>query len=338
MKTALLIFDQPSLDYLFTIINKHSLDIYSNHPVDNLTIHNPKTFTTHCHQYSKIVVHNAPAHYLKYYGVYDKMCLLSEVTPAYFAQNTHPNPKPIIPKIIHFMWLSNDNSPVPNKYESNINRWKELHPDYKIKFWNNDKVSKLLTVYPQYASTYNNCGLIISKCDFSRMLILYHYGGWYFDLDFYAKKSLNSLQAEIILVREIAEQEVWGPKLYNGALGCIKKYEFIKGWIDQMVTNLQSGDVLHKVQSVTGPLAFMKYYQGCLFKPVLTNSCYLLPYSGSGFQNKHCKNIEPVAYTLWTEGSEWSSSCNYMSSVAGEYWWIVVLILIVLVLILVYTS
>lgn len=40
----------------------------------------------------------------------------------------------MIPKIIHFCWLSNDE--YPSKIAYCINSWKEKLPDYEIRLWN----------------------------------------------------------------------------------------------------------------------------------------------------------------------------------------------------------
>lgn len=39
----------------------------------------------------------------------------------------------MIPKIIHYCWLSDD--PLPAKYQEYIDEWKQLMPDYTIKKW-----------------------------------------------------------------------------------------------------------------------------------------------------------------------------------------------------------
>ena len=39
----------------------------------------------------------------------------------------------MIPKIIHYCWLSND--PLPEKIKMCISTWKEIMPDYEIKLW-----------------------------------------------------------------------------------------------------------------------------------------------------------------------------------------------------------
>ena len=35
----------------------------------------------------------------------------------------------MIPKIIHYCWLSDN--PIPAEYQAYINEWKEIMPDYK---------------------------------------------------------------------------------------------------------------------------------------------------------------------------------------------------------------
>ena len=40
----------------------------------------------------------------------------------------------MIPKIIHFCWLSGD--PYPEKIRKCMKTWKKVMPDYEIKLWN----------------------------------------------------------------------------------------------------------------------------------------------------------------------------------------------------------
>lgn len=42
----------------------------------------------------------------------------------------------MIPKIIHYCWLSND--PIPEKLQEYMKSWKEKLPDYEFKLWNFD--------------------------------------------------------------------------------------------------------------------------------------------------------------------------------------------------------
>lgn len=49
--------------------------------------------------------------------------------------------------------------------------------------WSRDDVEDLLEDYPEYKELYDNFRYDIQRIDFARLLILYHHGGLYLDLD-----------------------------------------------------------------------------------------------------------------------------------------------------------
>lgn len=44
----------------------------------------------------------------------------------------------MIPKIIHYCWLSDN--PIPAEYQAYINEWKEIMPDYTFKKWDRQAI------------------------------------------------------------------------------------------------------------------------------------------------------------------------------------------------------
>lgn len=46
----------------------------------------------------------------------------------------------MIPKIIHYCWLSND--PIPSNIQHYMDSWKKYLPDYEFIHWNFDKFDK----------------------------------------------------------------------------------------------------------------------------------------------------------------------------------------------------
>ena len=46
----------------------------------------------------------------------------------------------MIPKIIHYCWLSND--PIPAKLKKCMDSWKKQLPDYEFMLWNFDRFAK----------------------------------------------------------------------------------------------------------------------------------------------------------------------------------------------------
>lgn len=96
-----------------------------------------------------------------------------------------------IPKIIIQTWKDNN---IPNKYKNDINSIKNYNKDYKFLFFNDNDIDKFIKDnYPKYYISYNKLPVIIQKIDFFRYIAIYHYGGFYFDLDITGFKSFNDL-------------------------------------------------------------------------------------------------------------------------------------------------
>lgn len=86
-----------------------------------------------------------------------------------------------IPKIIIQTWKTHD---IPNNYKSDVNSLKKLNPDFEYKFFSDEEIVKFLKeFYPEYYKTYQKLPIKIQKIDFFRYIAVYHYGGFYFDLD-----------------------------------------------------------------------------------------------------------------------------------------------------------
>lgn len=96
-----------------------------------------------------------------------------------------------IPKIIIQTWKNNK---IPEKYRQDLMSVKEKNPDYTIMFFTDDDIESFFQdYYPEYYSTYKNLPITIQKIDFFRYVAIYHYGGFYFDLDMTCMYCLDDL-------------------------------------------------------------------------------------------------------------------------------------------------
>jgi mannosyltransferase OCH1-like enzyme len=113
----------------------------------------------------------------------------------------------MIPKIIHYSWISND--PYPEKIQKCIDSWKEKLPDYQFINWNRDtfdfdSVQWLREAYEDKNWAY--CA------DFLRIQALYHYGGIWLDTDVEVIKSFNDL---LDLPYFLGVEPFFGEKKFN---------------------------------------------------------------------------------------------------------------------------
>jgi mannosyltransferase OCH1-like enzyme len=87
-----------------------------------------------------------------------------------------------IPKIIIQTWKTNI---IPLKYKNDVNSIKKYNPNYKYLFFNDDDIEKFLIEHYKdtYYQSFKKLPVVIQKIDYFRYIAVYHYGGFYFDLD-----------------------------------------------------------------------------------------------------------------------------------------------------------
>ena len=96
-----------------------------------------------------------------------------------------------IPKIIIQTWKTDT---IPDKYTTYVKTLKELHPDYQYIFFTDEEIEHFLkNNYPQYYETYKKLPIKIQKIDFFRYIAIYHYGGFYLDLDMKCQEKFDTL-------------------------------------------------------------------------------------------------------------------------------------------------
>ena len=97
----------------------------------------------------------------------------------------------VIPKIIIQTWKSKS---IPTKYIADVASLKAHNKDYQFLFFSDDDIEFFLGEnYPEYLQTYQKLPVKIQKIDFFRYIAVYHYGGFYFDLDILGLAPLDEL-------------------------------------------------------------------------------------------------------------------------------------------------
>lgn len=249
-----------------------------------------------------------------------------------------------IPKIAHFMWLSDRPDPaIPARYQSNLAQFGSHHPDWTIYHWTTPDLTTFITHnYPRYSWVLNQPKTVIARCDFIRWCLLDFFGGLYLDLDFYTTQSLNPLisSRDFLLARELPEHDKTGQQIYNGVIGSIAHHPFIQPWLAQMELNLRPyrDSFLNgqQVMELTGPIG-LGYYYFALIKsdtnpPPLTDGTWLFPYTNQHKMSTACQpNVKEFLYTIWSEGSE-SEGQNPVDSHQSTSEWMVLAIILLLVI------
>ena len=94
----------------------------------------------------------------------------------------------MIPKIIHYCWLSGD--PYPESIQRCIDSWKRMLPDYELVLWDTKRFDLSSSIWVKQAFESKKYAF---AADYIRMYALYHFGGIYLDSDVEVIKSFDDL-------------------------------------------------------------------------------------------------------------------------------------------------
>lgn len=129
----------------------------------------------------------------------------------------------MIPKIIHFCWLSSD--PYPEKIQRCIDSWKKFLPDYEFVHWNFDRFPRGKSLWVDQAFDTHKYAY---AADYIRLYALYHFGGIYLDTDVEVLKSFDDLlQLPYFIGKEPSETGIEA-----AVLGFEKGNKLIKDMLD----------------------------------------------------------------------------------------------------------
>lgn len=96
----------------------------------------------------------------------------------------------MIPKIIHYCWLSGDE--YPDLVKKCLQSWKEKLPGFEFRLWDR---ACLPVIGSQFANEAFDAKLYAPAADVVRLWAVYHYGGFYLDTDVEVIKDLSPLTA-----------------------------------------------------------------------------------------------------------------------------------------------
>ena len=214
----------------------------------------------------------------------------------------------MIPKIVHFCWLSNDS--YPPLVVKCIDSWKKYLPDYEFVLWDTHRIDVGSNIWLKQA--YENKKYAFAS-DYIRFYALYNYGGIYLDADVEVLKSFDELLSQQQFVGEEAggdiEAAIMGTE--KGLMWikeCLDYYQdrlFIKsdGSFDMRPVPLLVTKVLSKTSIDIKPYYFFSPKDYNIGKVCITNETYCIHHfdgkwlhKGIGFKMK--KYIHRIFYFL----------------------------------------
>ena len=158
-----------------------------------------------------------------------------------------------IPKILHFLWTDEI---IPSIFVDNLRLFRKTHPAWKIHFWTLKAGRNFIAKHePQMLKIYENYNENVYRADSFRYVLMYHFGGAYFDLDSKVLKPLDHLadMYDCLVGPEPIENAVsildMRSLLANSGFLCRPKHPFFRHVIDQIP--------LHAV-NFPGPIYFTR--------------------------------------------------------------------------------
>lgn len=130
----------------------------------------------------------------------------------------------MIPKIIHYCWLSNDDIPVD--LQRCMDTWQEKLIDYKFIKWDFSIFEKDSSVWVSEAFENKKYAF---ACDYIRLFALYNYGGIYMDMDIEVLKKFDDLLDSKYMMAKERPNQIW---IEAGCMGAEKGSSFIKDCLD----------------------------------------------------------------------------------------------------------
>lgn len=134
----------------------------------------------------------------------------------------------MIPKTIHYCWLSND--PFPEVIRQCIASWHKYLPDYQIKLWNIDSLDYNTIPFTRDALANKKWAFV---SDYVRLYALYHEGGIYLDSDVRVFGKLDALlNNEFFTGLEMRDKEHTQIYMEAAIMGATPGHPFVKECLD----------------------------------------------------------------------------------------------------------
>ena len=110
----------------------------------------------------------------------------------------------MIPKVIHYCWLSGD--PIPEKLQRCMDSWKKFLPDYEFVLWDLERFDIKTSQWVKEAFEARKYAF---AADYIRLYAVYNYGGIYMDMDVEVVRPFDDLLASPYILGLESEKGGW---------------------------------------------------------------------------------------------------------------------------------
>lgn len=167
----------------------------------------------------------------------------------------------MIPKRIHYCWLSDD--PYPKKIQHCLNSWEKVIPDYEFVLWDRKRIN--IDEIPWVKEAYE-AKMYAFAADYIRLYALYNYGGIYLDSDVEVLKRFDNL----LHLPYFIGGESFDDRVECAAFGAEKGASWIKDCLDYYTDRhfIKSDGSMDKVvmPSVVNDIVTPKYSLNKIYK------------------------------------------------------------------------
>lgn len=238
-----------------------------------------------------------------------------------------------IPRTIHQIFGFWDDK-IPVRYKRRIERWKQMHPEYKYILWNKKSCRNLIKKkYNYFLSVYDSYQYDVQRVDCIRYFILYEYGGIYSDIDLEPYVSIEPLVQVCDEKNCVLYKSCNSDKITNDFMMSKPRSLFWKKVFKQLIL-YHDVDYLSKhltVMFTTGPLFLDEIYNKCSFKD---NYIYVI--DSKYINNCDVSEIKPArneeAYLIRHEGNGWHGIDSTIINFVYSYFSNLIIIIIIVTL------
>jgi inositol phosphorylceramide mannosyltransferase catalytic subunit len=163
----------------------------------------------------------------------------------------HPSEQPLIPKIIHHIWLG---SKIPSCFQHYIQSWKKHHPSWEHKLWTDTEVASLGLRNQKLFDEAKNYG---EKADIARYEILNRYGGLYVDIDIECLRPFDIFHHCYQLY--VGIEQAQRLEINNALIGAVPGHPLLNLCIESMSDEGDKYDCM-AIMKRSGPIHFTKCF------------------------------------------------------------------------------
>jgi len=240
-----------------------------------------------------------------------------------------------IPKIIHQIWINENNSDgPPEHWIKGPEEWKKTHSDYIYILWDKENSIDFINKYfPEYLDIYNNFQHVIQRCNMIRYMFLYKYGGIYCDLDNYPKENLEKYLNKDVKLYVVEKNYFMGIKSVDINLIITSTENIV---FEKMLSYIKNtGNITY---NSTSEAVFNTDGLNILYEHIKNNheDVYILPYEFFGpfsIEEEEFKDSDKIIIMSTRGGSWYDNNMNFLIFFKKNYMLILCIILILIIFI-----